>query len=166
MKDAFFYFFSLSKFLNQISTRITGRNAFKISLRAYIMFLRILISVENGPRHVAAWIPTALWKWKASDFTYLCSNHLRRTDFYPQGVRRRLRPTAVPSEFVFQTTPPTTSRQKRYEESYLELSAQMVPQSSQDTNSLKVRLEDCRKNLYNAHRREKHLRSTLEAVFT
>lgn len=83
--------------------------------------------------------------------------------------RRRLRSSAIPSIFSFVKKKETSERTKRYETQYLELSAHVVPSTSQESVLLakeRERLDACRRDLRNTRRREKRLRLTLESVIS
>lgn len=104
-------------------------------------------------------------QWKPSPFTYLCSLHFKTSDYVTTCQRRRLRPSAVPSIFSFTKSQETSDRAKRYDDKYLKLSAYLAPSSSKEPDErTKEQLSECKRELHNARRREKRLRTTLETV--
>lgn len=102
-------------------------------------------------------------EWKPStQHVYICSRHFLPSDYEKTKKLKRLRRTAVPSVFTFKKKPKETisEREKRYETSYLKLSAAKEPSTSKE-DDLRMRINTYRSKLRNMSKREKRLRQTV-----
>ena len=99
--------------------------------------------------------------WTPGEFTYLCSKHFCDSDFLITSTRKCLRQTAIPSKFSFNKEKEVSSRERRYSDSYLTLSAHVTPTLTPDT-LLSNRNKHLRDKLRNSGKREKRLRLSVE----